>query len=278
MAGSTQPFVHHLQELYRRFLFVAGAVFIGSIIAYYYRDPLLAALIKPLNQVVFYTSPAGAFNFILDLSMLAGVVFALPIGLFNVIKFLEPALPIKLRSRIFGIVFSSYLLAFIGGALAYYIALPQALEFLTSFTSDQVHPLISAESYFTFTMFYMAAFAIIFQLPLIFLFINWVRPFTFKELMNLERWVILVSFVIAAIINPAPDPITQALTAVPLILIYQLAVIVVLTANRTKNKSPKRAQILTWRLGILVLLLGFLTGVLFAYLRSFPHPGWLYLP
>jgi len=227
----------HLRELTRRTTIVVLAVLLGSIVAYYYRQPLLSLVINPLHQDVFYTTPAGAFDFTLNLCLLVGLIFAFPVLIYHVVRFIEPALPAPLGQRIYRVTAASYLLAFAGGVFAYYLTLPAALNFLGSFTNAQVRPLISADTYFTFVLIYLFGFAFVFQLPLIMLLVNHFRRFNFKELFDFERWVILISFVVGMVVNPAPDPLNQSLTAIPLIIMYQISFVAVMIANRRTKKA-----------------------------------------
>ena len=75
------------------------------------------------------------------------------------------------------------------------------------------------------------------RIPLIMLLVNYFRPFSFRELFSFERWVILVSFIVGMVVNPAPDPLNQSLTAIPLIIMYQISFAAVMIANRRTKKA-----------------------------------------
>jgi sec-independent protein translocase protein TatC len=119
-----------------------------------------------------------------------------------------------------------------GAAFAYFITLPAALHFLNEFSSDQVKALISTNEYISFVTIYVAAFAILFQLPLILLFINHITPLSPGALMRQQRLVILLSFVAAAVITPTPDIVNQTFMALPIIVLYQISMALVWLVNR----------------------------------------------
>ena len=122
----------------------------------------------------------------------------------------------------------------LGMAFAYFISLPASLHFLSTFNSGQVKSLISTDEYFSFVTHYLLGFAILFQLPLVMIFINQIAPLKFSRLWSFERWVILISFILAAIITPTPDWVNQTIMAIPLIILYQISAIIVVLINKRR--------------------------------------------
>jgi hypothetical protein len=117
-------------------------------------------------------------------------------------------------------------------AVALLLSLPTALRFLEDFGGPQVQPLISTDRYFSFVLLYVGGFAVLFQLPLLLVLLNQVVPLSVRTLMTKQRWVVLGSFVVAALLTPTPDPMNQALLAVPIIGLYQVGIASVWVANR----------------------------------------------
>jgi Sec-independent protein secretion pathway component TatC len=98
--------------------------------------------------------------------------------------------------------------------------------------------MIIVGEYLNFVFSYLLGFAVLFQLPLIMLFINRIKPQEPKKLIKHQRWVILISFIIAAVLTPTPDPINQFIMAAPIILLYQVSVMLIWLQNRrTSNKA-----------------------------------------
>ena len=230
-----QKFQEHLYELRSRILVCVMALIIGSIIGYLLRDQVLSILIRPLNQTIFYTSPAGGFDFVLKISLFFGFVFSLPLFTYHTIRFIEPALPKKVPGLMFTVLLASVILLVIGMSFAYFVSLPAALYFLNKFTSDEVKALISTTEYFTFVTRYLIGFGLVFQLPLILLAVNAIKKISIKSLLSFERWVIVASAIVAAILTPTPDILNQLVMAVPLVLLYQVSILLIWIVNM-KNK------------------------------------------
>ncbi len=120
---------------------------------------------------------------------------------------------------------------------AYFVSMPAALHFLANVDSKNLKALITVNEYLNFVAAYLGGFALLFQLPLIMLFINRIKPQKPSTLMGKQRWVILFSFIIAAILTPTPDPFNQFIMAAPVILLYQFSVILIWFINRKKTTT-----------------------------------------
>lgn len=230
----------HISELRIRLLWCIITLIIGGIIGYQYQDQIIRFLVKPLGQQLFYSSPTGGLDFLIKICVFFGCLLAIPVIVYNLFRFIEPAIPGKVSYKVWRVVIVSVLLAIAGASFAYFISLPAALYFLKNISSEQVTSLISAQEYFNFLMLYMGGFAALFQMPLIFSFINKVHPLSPKILIRKQRIVILVSFIIAAILTPTPDPINQVLMATPIIGLYQTSVGVVWHDNKRISKKNRR--------------------------------------
>lgn len=225
----------HVEEMRRRAMGSVLALMVGGIIGYRFQDQIIAWLVKPLGQQLFYTSPTGGFDFLIKICLFFGFLLAIPVIIYNFIKFIAPAIPGQVSYKTSKILLISTALAICGVAFAYFISLPSALHFLGEFSNSQISSLISAQEYFNFVMIYLAGFAALFQMPLIFAFVNKVTPMRPASLMKKQRVVILISFIIAAVLTPTPDPINQTLMAVPIIGLYQTSIGVVWQSNRKKS-------------------------------------------
>lgn len=230
-------FSSHLLELRSRFFWCIFVLVVGSIVGYLLQDKILKLLLSPLNQPLYYTSPAGGFNFTIELSLFFGFVVCLPFFVFQVLRFVEPAIPSKTRFSVVSLLLSTCFLMLLGMLFAYFVSLPAALHFLNEFSSSDVKSLISTSEYFSFVTRYLLGFGLLFQLPLVMVFINKIHRLEFKKLMNLQKWVILIAFIVAAILTPTPDFVNQTIMALPIILLYQLSVLLVWFINRS-DLSP----------------------------------------
>jgi sec-independent protein translocase protein TatC len=186
---------------------------------------------------LFYTNPTGGFDFLIRLCLFFGMFLSVPVFTYHLLRFIEPTLARKTKYLIVKLLLSSLGLALIGAGFAYFISMPAALHFLGGFGSAEIKSLISTDEYLHFVMIYIAGYAALFQLPLILMFINWVRPLPPKRLMKQQRWVILGSFLIAAILTPTPDPLNQAIMAGPMIALYELSLGMIWLANRKRQEQ-----------------------------------------
>lgn len=236
-APKAQTFSQHLQELRTRVVWYLSSLFAGTIVGYFFYDQILAALIRPLGQPIFYTSPSGGFNFTVQLSLFVGFILSLPMLVYQLVAFLEPAFSRRPRYLIMLCVSASILLLALGVVFAYWISLPGALYFLNAFASPEMRALISTEEYFSFITRYLLGFGLIFQLPLVILAIHLVRPFSFVELWQYQRWVVLGSFLFSAILTPTPDVFNQILMALPLIVLYQVSIVIIWVYQRLVSRK-----------------------------------------
>lgn len=235
--NNSQSFAEHLSELRSRLASSFLFFIFGSVIGYLVHDQVLTLLTKPLNQPVFYTSPSGGFQFVFQISLFFGFLVSLPIFVYHTVRFIEPALPKKYPRLLLTTLSASSVLLIFGMSFAYFVSLPAALYFLNKFSTDQIQALISTNEYFSFVTRYLVGFGLVFQLPLVLIAVNSVQIIPTKTLLKAERWVILASFILAAILTPTPDIFNQLIMALPLILLYQLTVILLWAVNRRRAFS-----------------------------------------
>lgn len=232
----------HIRELRTRLFIVALVFVVASSVAYSFKDYLIHLLLSPLQgEKLVYLNPAGGFNFIFQISLYIGAAVAIPFLIFNLYRFVSPALPPRAQKSAFVVLAASLVLLIIGVAFGYIYAIPGALNFLDHFADGYVSPSLTADSYLNFLLAYTAGLGILFQLPLIMLFIHWIHPLKPGGLLKFERYMILVAFVAAAIITPTPDAINQTIIATPIILMYQAGFIAILISTHKAKKRAKRA-------------------------------------
>jgi sec-independent protein translocase protein TatC len=235
-----KPFIEHLHELRTRLVWCALAIALGVGLGFSLHEKLLALIQKPLGETLYYTSPTGGFNFAFKISLTFGFVLALPVIVYNLLKFLTPLIGRVKKIFILSYLIWSLILAAIGLLFAYIISLPAALEFLTHFGGSNIQALITADEYFNFALAYLGGFALLFQIPLLMLFINRIKPLRPGPMMRAQRYIILGSVVIAAILTPTPDPFNQMIMASPIIVLYQLGIIMLVIVNYSKKKIAKK--------------------------------------
>jgi sec-independent protein translocase protein TatC len=234
-----QTFAEHLLELRRRLLFVAATILVFATAAYFVQQQLVAFLLRPAhNQHFIYTAPGGGIAFLFQVCTYVGITAGIPVFVYQLLRFIEPVIGDDERRFIAKMGWLSALLAVIGFAFGYLIGLPAALHFLShQFTTKQIQPLLTIQEYMSFITVYLVGSALIFQLPLVVLFINRVKPLKPSQLFKSERYVIAGAFIISMVMAPTVNVIDQLMLAGPIIVTYQIAVAVVLFKNRPKKPT-----------------------------------------
>ena len=214
----------HLTEL-RRCLFKAVAALVaGTAVSFYYLEQIIEALTAPVGQL-YYLHPAEAFMVYLKIALLAGLILASPMVLFQLYSFVRPAL--TLREKHYALcTIPIIIVLFLGGMLfSYYFVFPRAVEFFLGFGNGHVNPLISMESYLDFLLMLVVPFGFIFNIPVVFLLLAYLKLLPVNALGRYHKHVILAAFILAAFITPTPDIITQSLLALPMVVLYELSLV-----------------------------------------------------
>jgi sec-independent protein translocase protein TatC len=234
------PFTAHLLELRKRTMWVGVSVGLGATLAYFVQQRIVDVLLKPAgNQQFIYTSPGGGLNFLVQICIYSGVLVSIPVIIYNVLKFIEPVMPESSTKYILRGSAVAGFLAIAGVVFGYFFGLPSALKFLAhQLTTDQIKALIAVQSYMHFVSMFLLASALIFQAPLVMLLINRIKPLQPKKLLKSEKWVILISFILGAVISPTPDIRSMCILSVPMILAFQVGVFLIWHVNR-RGRKPK---------------------------------------
>ncbi len=173
-----RPFIEHLHELRTRALRVAASVLVFGTAAYFVQQQLVHLLLKPAHgQHFIYTSPGGGIGFLFGLCTDVGLILSLPLLVYEVLGFLRPLLGHEVRRFVARSVAIAGVLAALGVAFGYFLGLPLALRFLShQFTTSQITPLLTISEYMSFVTIYLAGSALLFQIPLVLIIINRIKP------------------------------------------------------------------------------------------------------
>jgi len=231
-----QTFFDHLDEFKGRLIKSILAIVFCSVAVYFCIDELLVFVVKPIGKLVF-TSPADAFLARITLSLLSGVLIALPFVLFQIWLFVSLGLKENESKFLIFFVPVSVLLFILGACFAYFIMIPICIKFLLGFSTSTIVPMITIGNYISFMATLIIAFGIIFELPLVLLFLTLIGIATPEFLMQKRSHAVVLILIISALITP-PDFITQLIMAGPLIILYELGLIVAkITYNYKKHKE-----------------------------------------
>ncbi|CAN5676171.1 MAG: twin-arginine translocase subunit TatC [Acidimicrobiia bacterium] len=227
---SPQSILSHLVELRSRLIKVAAAIVIGSIIALIFDD----FLIEILNRPYFEARPDGSlqalepgeeFGVLMRVGLFGGIMLASPIILYHLWAFVAPALTKREKKWVIPIV-SSFVVLFAGGVLFGYTLLPRALDALLGIFEGVSNDLLIGP-YYSFVLRLLLAFGITFQLPIFLFALAAAGVVNSAQLAHWRRWAILLIVIAAAAVTPTGDPLTLALLAVPLYVLYELTLLLV---------------------------------------------------
>lgn len=237
------PLVEHLRELRGCLIRSAIALTIGASVSLYFTKDIFHLLQKPLiknlplESTFIATSPLEAVVTYLKVGLLAGVFLASPFILHQVWRFIAPAL--YARERLLGMTFVSVAtLLFVGGSLfGYFIIFPVGFKFFVSlFAGTDILFLPQMQDYLGFVTKMMLTFGAIFELPLILISLAMMGIVSRKKLASWRRYVLVLVFLLAGILTPGPDILSQFLMAIPLLLLYELSLLVIWLIERNSTK------------------------------------------
>lgn len=243
-SGSAQPLREHFRELRNRILACVGAILVGAAVSFYFYEDIFAFLILPAQQVaadhdfrVIYTEVTELLGATVRVSLLGGFVLALPVVLYNAIRFVAPGLTPRERKVLF-LFLPAALLAFVGGmAFGYFIMIPPALRFLLTFGGDIAEPLIRISNLVNIMVRLLFWLGLSFETPLVMYVLAMLGVVTARGFARFRRLWLVASFIIAAAITPTIDPVNQAIVAVPLIVLYEVGVLLARLAGRRRRET-----------------------------------------
>ncbi len=234
-----KPFIEHLHELRSRLLRIVIAVSVFSMAAYFVQQSIVHILLTPAaNQHFIYTSPTGGIGFLFQLCTDVGIIAALPIIFYELLSFLKPLIPSKVTGFIIKCAIASGIMAILGIGFGYFIGLPLALHFLShQFITQQIQALLTITEYMSFVSLYMFGAALLFQTPIVLIIINKIKPLSPRSLLKFERYLIAGAFIISMVMAPTINIADQLVIAGPIIIAYQISLVIVWLSNRTTKRQ-----------------------------------------
>ena len=241
MAGRDKELslVQHLGELRDRLVISAIALVVTTAIAFYFGTPLIRLLLIPVDCTFIPTytcheppttlislSPTENFTTYFRVALFAGFALAMPVILYEIYAYIDPALLPKER-RFIRFMGLPVIALFIAGMLfCYFILLPNAIKFLINFGQEVIKNQLRASDYLLFVTIFILGMGLIFEVPVLIFALVKIHVFTRQWLAKQRRYAFLAAFVIGAIITPTPDPFNQSLVALPMYLLFELGLFV----------------------------------------------------
>ena len=215
--------VGHLDELRRRLIISVVAIAAGTLGAYTVVEELMRFLVAPAGKL-YFMSPAEGFFAYLKIAIVAGFMVALPVVLWQIWRFVAPALTSGEKRWGLLLVPGSVILFFSGVLFAFLLVWPAAVKFFLGFGNESLMPMISLGQYLSFLLSFILPFGVIFNLPLLLLALAKMGIINSAVLAKHRKMMILGAFVVGGIITPTPDVLTQTMMALPIILFYEASI------------------------------------------------------
>ena len=245
---SKAPLLDHLVELRRRLLWSFATFVAAFFVCFYFAEPIFAFLVQPLlgagQERVIYTALFEAFFVQVKVAFFAALMISFPVIANQLWRFVAPGLYAKEKKALRPFLVLTPFLFLGGAALAYYVAMPVAMEFLLSYQGDvggvQQDALPAVGNYLDFVTHFLFGFGLSFLLPVLLMLLERAGLVTRDQLKRGRRYAIVVAFVLAAVLTP-PDVISQFMLAVPLILLYELSLIAIWFTERRRAREAAKA-------------------------------------
>ncbi len=245
---SKAPLLDHLIELRKRLLWALAALAVAFAVCLYFARPIFAVLVQPLLAAgqgkIIYTDIFEAFFVEIKVAFFSATMVAFPVFATQLWKFVAPGLYAKEKRAFLPFLLMTPVLFGGGAAMAYYVAMPVALTFLLGFSGDvggvTQEALPGVGNYLNFVTKFIFGFGIAFLLPVLLMLLEAAGIVTRKQLSSGRRYAIVGAFAIAAVLTP-PDIVSQLLLAVPLCLLYELALIAIWFTEKRRKKVVEPA-------------------------------------
>ena len=238
-AGQVEPegevratFLEHLQELRKRLLHSLLGVALGMALVGYWSEPIYRWLMRPVLQSLpegqrhlNYTSYLEPFMVYLKVALYGGIFVAAPFVLWQIWLFVAPGLYKREKKVVFPFLGFGTALFYGGAAFCYFLVMPYAFPALQAIAGADMVPLLSMREQLTLELAMMLGFGVVFEVPVIIGFLSMVGLVSADFLAKYRRHAIVVNVTLAAIITPTGDPFNLALMAVPMVLFYEIGIL-----------------------------------------------------
>lgn len=237
-------FMDHVSELRGRLFWVALWFIVTSGAVFPFFDTIIKLLMHPLgDEKLYYLTPIGGLGFIIKVSMYLGMIATLPVFVYHIYRFISPV--VRKHSARRGILYIgiSFIMALIGIVFAYTISLPSAIHFLTHVNIAGISPMLTVDSYLSFIIAYLLSGALLFQLPLVMVITDSIKPMPPSQWLKYERHMVVAAFIVGMLVTPTPNVIDQIIMAVPIVVMYQIGIGIIYFRHRSKRKREQHISV-----------------------------------
>ncbi|MDR1396962.1 MAG: twin-arginine translocase subunit TatC [Desulfarculales bacterium] len=240
---ASMSFWEHLGELRRRITWTAVVFILLIMVSWFFREYLFAVLKQPIQPYLpsgsqlIYTAPAEMFFTYFKICVLAALFLGAPFYFYQLWAFVAPGLYPGEKRLIWPFLGCSAGLFMLGALFCYFVVLPLTLDFFMSMATEGVIPLIKVSDHFSFAVGFIVIFGLLFETPLVLVFLGKLHIITAAGLRKYRRYAILGAFVVAALATPSPDAINQILLALPLLVLYEFSIVLIRRMEKRREKS-----------------------------------------
>ena len=252
MADRQMPVLAHFGELKRRMVHSVLFLVLTTGAAFAFHRQIMRFLLEPAENLNTFTGGVPIFTeltefwgSVMKISILAGLAGAAPFFVYQAVRFVAPGLRSNERRWLYFLMPFTIISFAAGVAFGYYVLIPPAIKFLTSFGGDVATPLIRIGAYVnlvTLLLFWMGAS---FELPIVMFFLSKIGILTPRWIASKRRWAIVAAFIVGAAITPTFDPVNQTIVAGPVIVLYEIGYW--LSRFGARKRSPRPADAISER-------------------------------
>jgi len=242
-AGSKMSFLEHLDELRKRLIYSAYSLIAGCAVAYFFIERIFSFIMLPMRNMLpggnklIYTGGADAFMLYLKIGFLAGIFFASPLILWQVWKFIAPGLYTHEKKFAIPFVIMSTTFFVMGGLFSHYIAFPWTWKFFIGFSTDYMVFMPKVDEAFSLYTKMLLGFGLIFEMPTLVFFLARMGVVTAGFLLRYFKYAVLIIFIVAAVVSPGTDMMSQLIMAIPMLGLYLISIAIAWIFGKKKKPA-----------------------------------------
>ncbi|MCK5145921.1 twin-arginine translocase subunit TatC [bacterium] len=238
------PFLEHLEELRWRILKSLGSVVLFMVVTFPFTGAILKILTMPNDHLadpanLLFLKPTGMLTVRIEIAIAVGIVISLPVIFYQFWQFVSPGLHSSERNFVFPSIFLTTFCFLLGSAFSYFIIIPTVLPFLFGMGTETISAEININYYMSFVLRLILVAGLVFELPVISLLLSNLGILKPQFMRKYRRYGIVITFIFSAIVTP-PDPMSQMLMALPLLVLYEISIFVAMYGySRKKARDAK---------------------------------------
>ena len=243
----SMTFLEHLEDLRKRILYSFIALIVAVIPAWFFSKNIYDILALPVTQFLpegeklAFTTLTAPFMLYIKVSFLTAIFVTAPFIFLQFWLFITPGLYQREKKYVIPFVFFTTFFFFLGALFGYFVVFPFACRFFLNIGAD-FQPVITVDKYFSLALRVLLGIALVFELPTLVFFLSRIGIVTSRWMIKNFKYAVLVVFIIAAVITPTPDMITQSIIAVPMLALYGLSILIAFLSEKRRKRKEKKSE------------------------------------